>query len=228
MAYDAIRDEVVMFGGRGDERDWDDTWIWDGSDWTEREVERAPFRRYGAATAFDENRGVIVVHGGMSTWRVFDDTWAWDGERWRELHCPADVSTPGPRHHHAATYDPATRTTMMFGGSTPTRFRTSDQWRLKWLSGPASDGACCGDGVCDPSESCGTCSEDCGACCGDGVCDPTEDCGTCAADCGCDGDLGCVAGECRCRPSETVCGDSCCDPSSEICFGNACVGLGPG
>ncbi len=45
----------------------------------------------------------------------------------------------------------------------------------------------CGDGTCDASETCSTCSEDCGVCppvCGDGTCDASETCGTCSADCG--------------------------------------------
>ncbi|MBR9701204.1 hypothetical protein GOV11_05050 [Candidatus Woesearchaeota archaeon] len=38
--------------------------------------------------------------------------------------------------------------------------------------------AYCGDGTCDASESCSTCSQDCGACpyCGDGNLDPGEEC----------------------------------------------------
>jgi hypothetical protein len=46
--------------------------------------------------------------------------------------------------------------------------------------------ATCGNGSCEPGESCAKCSQDCGACpsCGNGVCSPNEDCSTCAEDCG--------------------------------------------
>jgi hypothetical protein len=53
-----------------------------------------------------------------------------------------------------------------------------------------ADGLCapvCGDSVCNGSESCGTCPNDCGACppvCGDSVCNGSESCGTCPNDCG--------------------------------------------
>lgn len=48
----------------------------------------------------------------------------------------------------------------------------------------------CGDGNCDSTESCSSCSEDCGACptpehyCGDGICSQDEHCSDCPSDCG--------------------------------------------
>jgi hypothetical protein len=57
----------------------------------------------------------------------------------------------------------------------------------------ADCGACpaCGDGSCNGDETCATCTGDCGICpfCGDGACLGEEHCSTCPADCGpCDGD----------------------------------------
>jgi glucose/arabinose dehydrogenase len=50
----------------------------------------------------------------------------------------------------------------------------------------AGGGAVCGDGTCNGTESCSTCSADCGACstCGNGVCNSGETCSSCQADCG--------------------------------------------
>jgi len=51
----------------------------------------------------------------------------------------------------------------------------------------------CGDGTCDPGESCSTCPGDCGACaapppppprCGDAICNGGETCSSCPVDCG--------------------------------------------
>ena len=47
------------------------------------------------------------------------------------------------------------------------------------FSPPAS----CGDGTCDQTETCLTCSCDCGVCCGDGTCNAYEDSRTCPIDC---------------------------------------------
>jgi len=52
---------------------------------------------------------------------------------------------------------------------------------------PASNMAECGDGTCDASESCTSCSSDCGVCppvCGDGTCEGSESCSSCSSDCG--------------------------------------------
>ncbi len=59
----------------------------------------------------------------------------------------------------------------------------------------------CGNGVCDPSESCETCETDCGVCqtCGDGFCNNGETCATCQLDCGvCD-----LCGDGVCTGQET-------------------------
>jgi hypothetical protein len=66
-----------------------------------------------------------------------------------------------------------------------------------------SDCACatCGDGNCDPGETCSSCPGDCGPCatCGDGNCDPGETCTSCPGDCGpCSG-----CGDSKCDPGET-------------------------
>ncbi len=44
--------------------------------------------------------------------------------------------------------------------------------------------ATCPDGVCNGTELCCTCSQDCGSCCGNGACDCGETSITCATDCG--------------------------------------------
>lgn len=41
----------------------------------------------------------------------------------------------------------------------------------------------CGNGLCDPTEDCRSCEEDCGRCCGNGLCDDHETCRSCEKDC---------------------------------------------
>ena len=71
----------------------------------------------------------------------------------------------------------------------------------------------CGDGTCDPTETCTTCTKDCGACssCGNGTCDPTENCITCPGDCGV-----CVVG-CT-KTSTPTCGGCACEAA--VCSGD--------
>ncbi len=101
----------------------------------------------------------------------------------------------------------------------------------------------CGDGNCDPGETCGGCMKDCGKCntgtCGDGVCAATEDCLLCPGDCGvCD--AGCTSGsapKCAgCSCESCVCtgpqpnypnGDTfCCDTAWDSNCVSECKGCG--
>lgn len=55
-----------------------------------------------------------------------------------------------------------------------------------WLNALPKCLIACGDGICNGTETCTTCSSDCGACpavCGDGVCSGTETCSSCLDDC---------------------------------------------
>jgi hypothetical protein len=93
MAYDSVRQEIVLFGGfiaRGSacDADFDDTWIWDGAEWSQRVVPGPP-RRGAAKMAFDAARRQTVLFGGVKfceggefrqTFR--NDTWLWDGAAW--------------------------------------------------------------------------------------------------------------------------------------------------
>jgi hypothetical protein len=87
----------------------------------------------------------------------------------------------------------------------------------------------CGDGTCNGSESCATCTADCGACppaCGDGTCNGSESCATCSADCGtcpsacgdgtCNGTETCSSCKADCGTCPPACGDGMCN-GSETC-----------
>ena len=88
MAYHRGAGVVVLFGGleRGNpRRALGDTWLWDGSVWTEV-AGPGPAARSGQVMAYDESRRVVVLHGGGSfdgtTVTRFDDTWEFDGRAW--------------------------------------------------------------------------------------------------------------------------------------------------
>jgi hypothetical protein len=82
MAYDEVRQQIVMFGGLApDTVALDDTWTWDGATWTNKPTAMHPSARYGAAMAFDAARGEVVLFGGVAD---LNDTWRWNGSAWKE------------------------------------------------------------------------------------------------------------------------------------------------
>jgi cysteine-rich repeat protein len=116
IAYDPLRDRVVLFSGReplaGAER-LNDAWEWDGAAWTEFHGP-TPLGRIRSAMAFD-GTGVMVYGGGPGFGPILGDTWVFDGARWTER---TDLAvTPGPRQDHLMAYDSRRRRVVLFGGS---------------------------------------------------------------------------------------------------------------
>jgi hypothetical protein len=111
MAYDAARQNVVLFGGAGAEV-YGDTWLWSGSCWQRQGTTMAPTPRSTAAFAFDPARNLLIVYGGRTlsdTWLA--DTWAWDGSKWAQL-----VATQHPVLRFAmGAFDPRIGKVVVYG-----------------------------------------------------------------------------------------------------------------
>src|SRR5579863_4368285 len=67
MAYDKARGQVVLFGGtNGTGVVYGDTWVWDGSTWTQKFPQNSPPARNGHDLVYDEARGQVLLFGGTS------------------------------------------------------------------------------------------------------------------------------------------------------------------
>src|SRR5205814_363598 len=86
LAYDSVRHVAVLFGGMVFPRQLgdysNDTWEWNGTDWTQRTPAVSPPPRRFHATAWDSARARLVVFGGAGETNVLADTWEWDGSQW--------------------------------------------------------------------------------------------------------------------------------------------------
>jgi len=114
MAYDAVREEVVLFGGQTENgHPLGDTWTWDGAEWTLESPENSPSPRSGAGLAFHKASGQMILVGGHTQDGVETETWAWDGSTWKEL-TPA---TPAPAvSNPSIAYDSEREVVFLFGG----------------------------------------------------------------------------------------------------------------
>jgi hypothetical protein len=116
MAYDPLRGATVMFGGfdQLDAEEFQDTWTWDGNDWTRLDPATKPLPRRAHSMAWDEARGELVMFGGTAGQDVFfDETWIWDGVNWRDAQ---PVDRPSPRSASQMAYDPIRQRVVLFGG----------------------------------------------------------------------------------------------------------------
>jgi hypothetical protein len=130
MAYDDATGDVVLFGGDTDNGygvALADTWIWNGTTWSQRVVNPSPPGRIGAAMAYDAASKQLVLFSGIGTSGApEDDTWIWNGVAWHEVQ-PA--TSPPPRTDAAIAYDPAIKKIVMFGGWQPgENAKYSDTW----------------------------------------------------------------------------------------------------
>ena len=114
QAYDAVRSEVVLFGGDSGSGAVGDTWTWDGTVWTQR-AHFGPPPSASAALVFDGT--VALLYGGVASLtdpnaKVFAGTWQWDGAHWAQRQ---DIG-PGARLSIAMAFDTARGCAVLFGG----------------------------------------------------------------------------------------------------------------
>lgn len=64
IAFDAANGTVVLFGGNGRSRSLGDTWIWDGSAWTQTHPSTSPPALSGAQMTYDPVSHDLVLVGG--------------------------------------------------------------------------------------------------------------------------------------------------------------------
>ena len=111
LAYDAPRDQIVLFGGE-DPNLLSDTWVWDGENWKQKLPATSPSGRASHAMIYDDFRQTVLLFAGFNGgWPA--DTWEWDGSNWTQSF-PA-TQPPGPTGH-ALAYDSDRNVTVFFGG----------------------------------------------------------------------------------------------------------------
>jgi hypothetical protein len=169
--FDVTRRRTVLVAGSQTAGPTDDAWTYDGTNWIQDQVLARPPRRSQHSAAYDTRRQRVIVFGGFGDNGALDDTWTlgYATDATEELcHLSIDFDGDGA----AGCADPECWSTC-----TPACPPDAVSW---CISSPR-----CGDGQCDPSETCRNCAMDC-ACtlvCGDDHCDPGETAATCVADC---------------------------------------------
>lgn len=92
MAYDAARQRTVLYGGRAfpGNSQLNDTWEWDGTNWSQRLVPSPPSAIAGNMV-FDSLRSVVFMCG--NTLNGFSN-WAYDGTGWTQVPEPPNLVCP--------------------------------------------------------------------------------------------------------------------------------------
>jgi Galactose oxidase, central domain len=115
MAFDGAHSNAVLFGGFdvSPNRDFNDTWTWDGRAWAERFPAHIPTSSLtdnglpgpfssgvgASAMAYDPSRKVVVL---VTTDAGRIKTWTWDGSDWTQQQTSV---SPRASAHVSMTYD---------------------------------------------------------------------------------------------------------------------------
>ena len=134
MAYDSVRHQAVLFGGRNSGGAvLADTWLWSSTtqSWTQAAA-TGPTPRTRVAMAFDPIAKKVVMFGGLGSTTASDETWEWDGTSWARA---MTATAPVARSNAGLAWDAARRRMVLFGGIAGVGSGTStsfdDTWELQ-------------------------------------------------------------------------------------------------
>ena len=120
MGYHAGLGGVVLLGGADNDNVlFDDTWLWDGTDWLSLSEGRRPEPRDRHALVYDTVHYTLVMFGGSqgsSDSQVAPHTWLFEDGGWRRLTCVQTTDCPAARSGHAMVWDSARERAVLFGG----------------------------------------------------------------------------------------------------------------
>lgn len=115
-AFDPIQGKVLIYGGlqSSPTLTMNDTWAFDGTNWTQLAPATTPPARWGHRMVYDSRRARIVTFGGRSptTTAVANDTWEWDGSNWMQVF---PTASPNARAFYSMAYDERRGKTIVYG-----------------------------------------------------------------------------------------------------------------
>lgn len=94
MEYDSDSSRVIVYGGSWNNQTtkYDDTWSWDGVDWSQLDLTRRPPARYFGDVAYNTDTDKIVIFGGEiaeknsgNQYIAVADVWTFDGAIWEPV-----------------------------------------------------------------------------------------------------------------------------------------------
>ena len=133
MAYDSKSDRVIFFGGYNLSGTNDDTWAYDltNNTWKEMKPNVRPSARAYAPMAYDPTHDRVILFGGYSG-TVFSQTWSYDfiNNTWTQRFPSVK---PSAREGHTMVFDPKSNRMILFGGYDLSK-QQADTWAYDYTS----------------------------------------------------------------------------------------------
>ena len=150
MVYDSDRRVSVLFGGQLYSPSapvlTNDTWEFDGTNWTQRFPATSPLARSQSQMVYDSHRHKTVLFGGMTNGPSSSgyplDTWEWDGTNWAKITTPHTPDFAAQSGYTFANCFDSLRNEMLVFGDAPGSVSQlwgydGTDWTLKSPSGSA-------------------------------------------------------------------------------------------
>jgi len=160
LSWDPVGKKVVLFGGQPDVPgtwppaagpDLNDTWTWDGTNWSLLATTVAPPARELAGMAVDSKTQTLILSGGLpctaallacdaspsqcesnqtQNVQAFGDAWAFTASGWQPINLPS-LNGPVPRYASATAAGPAGGIDVFGGSEVCTPLPVRDMWVLR-------------------------------------------------------------------------------------------------
>jgi hypothetical protein len=118
-----VRQRTILFGGLSGSTLMQDTWEWDGLQWTQLS-NSGPSKRELHSLSYDQIGNKVYLFGGFQSSKYLDDLWEFDGSNWK-LN---DAIAPEARIESSFTYEPHLNQSILFGGLTEAGLPLGDTW----------------------------------------------------------------------------------------------------
>ncbi len=113
LAYDSERNEVILFGGQDANNDYvNDTWVYDGTSWTDISNSVRPSNRLGVINYDPLRDRTLLIGGDNGTYLT--DVWDFDNEydQWHRIYDDESIQKIG-----GTLFDSVNNVTIMFVGT---------------------------------------------------------------------------------------------------------------
>ncbi len=128
--YDPTNNGILLFGGFNNSQiQMNDTWLWDGEQWSKLNPEHIPHARISAGSATLPDGRIALIGGyymqGAYDYHMLNDFWIWNGSDWEQQEDPPF----SPRSNMAVVYDKSrNRLIVAFGVRNSTYLNDIWEW----------------------------------------------------------------------------------------------------
>ena len=122
LTYATASKQVLYLGNGGKSGEINQTWVFDGSDWTLSSAQ-TPTGQQTEIVDDPAAAAVLMVRGSMDD-PAATDTWLWKATTWERLNAPSPPASVG----FTLGYDPAHKQVLLFGGLDRYGSGVSDTW----------------------------------------------------------------------------------------------------